>query len=666
MKKFCWLALSLFAGSLLNGCGGSSSPTFPPLQITSAAPPDATLLAAYGGGGVGFSLAASGGAPPYAWTWAPAAGSSLPPGLTLTAGLISGTPSAPGSFAVVVTVTDSESPAKQTKSNYTIKVTIPPLAITTAALKNGVVGFGYNPHCRTPFPCRPPLATGLQLQASGGMPPYTWSWAPAAGSTLPPGFTFSTGGFLNGVPTTVGAYNLVFTVTDAQSPAAQATANLTLQVVYPPPPVINPVTPPAGAVHLPYTFAFTASGIAPLTWSKTGALPGGLAFGTDGVLSGTPTATGSFPITLMVQDKYGQSAVPQDFTIQVFAHGFVATGNMGTARQWHTATPLPGGKVLVAGGLDENGTATATAEVFDPASGTFTPTPGNMTAARYLHTATLLASGKVLLAGGVDVNGITTATAELFDPASGTFTSTTANMTTPRYAATETLLLPSGKVLLTGGLDANGTAVTTAELFDPAGGTFAATAGTMTTARYWHTASLLSSGKVLVVGGLDITGVPSATAEVFDPTAGTFTPTTGNMAGARAYHTATILPTSGKVLVTGGLDATSAPVATAEVFDPTAGTFVPSTGAMGSVRYRHTATLLSNGTVLVPGGLDANGVSLGSTESFDPTSGTFSQTGSLTTPRASHTATLLTNGKVLVTGGVGATGVSVATAELYQ
>jgi WD40 repeat protein len=589
----------------------------------------------------------------------------LPPGLDVSAGLISGTPSALGSFAVVVTVIDSESPAKQTKSNYTIKVIPGALTITTAALRNGVVGFPYNPHCRIAFPsCRPPFQFGLQLHASGGVLPYTWTCAPAAGSVLPPGLTFTSSGLLNGVPTTIGTYNLIFTVTDTQSPAAQAVANLSLMVVYPPPPVINLVTPPGGAVHLPYSFAFTASGVAPLTWSETGALPAGLAFGADGVLAGTPTATGSLPIALVAQDKYGQNSTPQDFTIQIFPHGFGATGSMGTPRQSHTATLLQNGKVLVAGGLDATGGATATAEIFDPATGIFTPTTSNMTTARYSHTATLLTSGKVLLTGGGDATGTAVATAEVFDPSNGSFTSTSGNMTSVRYLHTATLL-PSGKVLLAGGLDTNGAPTATAELFDPTNGTFMPTTGNMTSARNTHTATPLAGGNVLLSGGLDATGFPTATAETFDPAAGTFAPVTSNMVAAHASHTATLFPSNGKVLVIGGQDATANSGATAEVFDPTAGTFTSTAGVMGSARQRHTATLLNDGTVLVTGGLDTTGA-LRSAELFDPSSGTFSPTGSPTSARYAHTATLLTNGKVLVTGGVDTSGAVVATAELYR
>src|SRR5437868_6761611 len=94
---------------------------------------------------------------------------------------------------------------------------------------------------------------------------------------------------------------------------------------------------------------------------------------------------------------------------------WTATGNLATARANHTATLLPNGKVLVAGG------AGTSAELYNPASGTWSPT-GSLVTARGFHTATLLPNGKVLVAGGLGDELL--ASAELYDPASGTWTPT--------------------------------------------------------------------------------------------------------------------------------------------------------------------------------------------------------------------------------------------------
>jgi len=131
------------------------------------------------------------------------------------------------------------------------------------------------------------------------------------------------------------------------------------------------------------------------------------------------------------------------------------------------------------------------------------------------------------------------------------------------------------------------------------------------------------------------------------------------MTGARSSHTATLLPNN-KVLVAGGQNA-GASLATAELFDPTAGTW-SATGSMTDARSSHTGTLLSNGTVLVAGG---NPGPLNTAELYDPTAGTWSTTASMADARASHTGTLLSNGEVVVAGGEGASSV-LASAELYS
>ena len=395
--------------------------------------------------------------------------------------------------------------------------------------------------------------------------------------------------------------------------------------------------------------------------------------------SGTGTATFSVTLntagnqTITATDVVTATLTGTSNSIHVpaLASGFTVTGSMTSARESHTATLLNDGKVLVVGGdarevLRYCGppfhctrhVPLASAELFDPASGSFAGT-GNMVAPRTLHAATLLGDGKVLVTGGDSGNDFSTplATAEIFDISTGMFTPTS-NMVNARAGHTATLLA-NGKVLVAGGSSGDA-----AELFDPATGEFTAT-GSMETSRTNATATLLKNGDVLVTGGDDASGNPVATAELYDPATGMFTPT-GSMSVARAAHTATLL-TSGAVLVTGGRSsggANTTVIASAELFDPATGAFV-LTGSMESPRELHTAAKRTDGKVLVTGGLSGTG-DLSTAELFDPANGIFTPAGNMQIERFLHTATLLTNGAILVTGGRNTVSLSVlATAELF-
>jgi hypothetical protein len=342
---------------------------------------------------------------------------------------------------------------------------------------------------------------------------------------------------------------------------------------------------------------------------------------------------------------------------------FSATGSMTTARNGATATLLANGQVLVAGGADDiSNTAVASAELYNPATGAFSAT-GSMNTSRFDgQTATLLPNGQVLVAGGVSAGyGDPVPSAELYNPATGTF-SATGSMIAPRDQLSATLL-NDGQVLIVGGCFSNtGTGscqlVAGAELYNPATGTFSAT-GSLITPRYGNTLTLLLDGQVLVAGGLTSPfDTILASAEIYNPATGTFS-ATGSMTIPRNSPAATVLP-NGQVLVSGGGNL-AGNLNTAELYNPTTGTF-SSTGSMATAN--QSATLLLDGQLLVAGGADSSGI-LATAELYNPTSGTFSATGSLITARLNLLATLLLNGQVLVAGGYGNSG-PLASAELYN
>jgi hypothetical protein len=311
------------------------------------------------------------------------------------------------------------------------------------------------------------------------------------------------------------------------------------------------------------------------------------------------------------------------------------------------------GRVLVVGGAGLSGIL-ASAELYDPQAGSWSLT-GPLHTARRFHTATLLPNGTVLVAGGSDTTNRGLASAELYNPETGTW-SDTGSLTTSRSLHTATLL-PNNTVLVAGGAITAGGAVTaTAELYHPQTGSWSAT-DDLNFGRYEHTATLLSSGIVLVAGGIDTRLFGTKTAELYN---GSWV-STRDLNFLHYRHTATLLP-NGIALVAGGLNEVSSPSAVAELYNPGTGVW-STTAPLNPARFDHTATLLPNNTVLVAGGHIISGYSA-SAELYHPGMGTWSDTGSLHTARYQHTATLLSNGKVLVAGGRCIGGYS-RSAELY-
>jgi len=321
---------------------------------------------------------------------------------------------------------------------------------------------------------------------------------------------------------------------------------------------------------------------------------------------------------------------------------FSPAASLGLARNGHTATLLPDGRVLVVGG-DDLPTA-ASAELYDPATNTWSPA-ANLITPRGFHTATLLDNGRVLVAGGGNDNivGFYTATSELYDPGSNTWS---AAGSMPRsHGDHPAVLLASGKVLVMGG---QGGGFGFAELYDPVANTWSR-AGTPAAERVAHTLTRLANGKVLVAGGW--LGGPLASAELYDPDTNAWS-AAANLPTAYYHHTATLLPT-GKVLVAGGWY-DMYPTANAVLYDPGTNTWTPAAN-MASGMVEHVAIALADGRILFVGGL---------AELYDPVAGSWTMTGEPLISRMNHTVTQLASTKVLVTGGYG-NGADEASAELY-
>jgi hypothetical protein len=209
--------------------------------------------------------------------------------------------------------------------------------------------------------------------------------------------------------------------------------------------------------------------------------------------------------------------------------------------------------------------------------------------------------------------------------------------------------LADGRILLVGG--ERGGVWSGAEILDPRAGTVRATGPMARERGSPATATLLLDGRVLIVSGAP---EPTASAELFDPTTGTFTPV-GSLAIPRTGFTATLL-LDGRVLIAGGIDTTGDGstdhlAAVAEIFDPRTGSFT-QVGALAVPRVFHVAALLRDGRVLLAGGMDPvlNSRGVASAELFDPVANRFSRIADMTRPRQGASAVRLPSGEVLIVG----------------
>jgi N-acetylneuraminic acid mutarotase len=505
-------------------------------------------------------------------------------------------------------------------------------------------------------PNAPSVALGLTQQFKA-----TGTFSDTSTADLTSSVTWTSGSPANGtinlssgLAQTLAAGPTIITATSG-SVSGSSTLNVTAAILESFVIVPNPAYSGVGLTNqltatATYSDATTANVTTMATW--TSSTPSVASVGpTTGLVSGVSLGSTTISATIGTLTETG----PLSITANVWHPG----GSLTTERVGHTATLLPNGVVMVAGGENTAGRVPLTktsAELYDSAANAWSQT-GSMANSRDLHTATLLSNGKVLVAGGENLDDevnptVILTSAELYDPLTNSW-SFAGSMSTPRAGHTATLL-SNGKVLVAGGTNQFGNGyITSAELYDPVANTWSP-AGNMATAREGHTATLLSNGKVLVPGGLDGIGV-TASAELYDPVANTWSPA-GSMATARYGHTATLLA-NGKVLVPGGAGASGEDLGATELYDPVANTWSPA-GTMATSRANHIATRLLSGKVLVAGGQDA------SAELYDPVTNAWSATGSMATARSYFTATLLSNGVVLAVGGLGGVG-STTSSELY-
>jgi uncharacterized protein YhjY with autotransporter beta-barrel domain len=341
----------------------------PSLTMT---PASATLTAPYN---AAFSQAftASGGVGPFSY----ALTGTLPAGLTFSGSTLSGTATAPGSYPVAVTATDTGATGTGSPftvvETYTINVPAPTITIAPETLPAGTVGIAYN----------------QAATASGGVASY--GYAVSAGA-LPPGLTLSAGGVFAGTPTAGGVFNLTLTATDANGQTGNRAYSLTIGAAIM---ALPPTTLANGQVGVAYSAPLNPAtgGTAPYSYAVTaGALPGGMTLSAGGTLSGTPTVFGTFNFAATATDSStgaGPYSATQSYSVQIIQQPPVANSVSATVAYGSTANPIT---LNITGGA-----ATSVAIASTPTSGTavasgtsvtYTPGAGFAGSDSFTYTAT--------------------------------------------------------------------------------------------------------------------------------------------------------------------------------------------------------------------------------------------------------------------------------------
>jgi uncharacterized protein (TIGR03437 family) len=266
----------------------------PGLAFGTAFLPAAQLDRPYSG-----MIAAVGGTPPYRFSLI----SPAPPGISIsTTGVLTGTPTTPGTFAMRIRVDDSA--GASANAQFELVVGASNLGITTVVLPSAIVNQFYSQN----------------IAAVGGVPPYRFSLIQG---NLPTGMQFSAGGTVSGTPSARGPFPLVVRVTDASGLASESNVAFS---VGPSMPMFATTSLPSGTVGQFYSFELhVAGGAAPYSFSVLGgSLPFGLSLSQEGRVSGTPAAPGMSQVTFRVSDATG-SAAQATLGIQVLAGASTST-----------------------------------------------------------------------------------------------------------------------------------------------------------------------------------------------------------------------------------------------------------------------------------------------------------------------------------------------------
>ncbi|HQR21874.1 MAG TPA: putative Ig domain-containing protein [Burkholderiaceae bacterium] len=498
---------------------GSGSTGTRAYSVTIAPAPIVVNPASLPGGAVGSAysqtVTAIGGSGTFSFS---VSSGALPAGLTLNAasGVISGTPTAYGPASLSITATDG-SGATGTRA-YSVTIAPAPIVVNPVSLPGGTVGSAYS----------------QAVSATGGTGSFSFS---VSAGTLPAGLTLNAAsGVIAGTPTTYGPASFSITATDGSGATGTRAYSLT---VAPAPIVVSPLTLPGGTAGAAYLQNATATGgTGGYTFGiSAGALPAGLNLNaSSGVISGTPTTSGSSSFTLSAMDSSGSSGT-RAYTVTVNAAMSVNPAN------------LPGGTV-----------GTSYSQTINATGGT-----GSYT---YAVTSGTLPAG-LSLSGGVLSGTPSVAASNTF-----TITATDGNGVTASRSYT---------VTINAAIAVNPASLAVATVGAAYSQSVTATGGTGTYV-YSVSAGALPAGLALNAGTGSITGTPTATAS----SSFTITATDGNGAtGSRNY---TLTPNAGVAVN----PPTLPPAAVGAPYSQ----MVTATGGSGSFSYSVTAGALPAGLTL--------------------------------------------------------------------